>query len=418
MFFQNVGYRWPVLTDDTTGKGLLFLPSGNDRLRFNDSLPDSQRLFDPQLYLSTLDAKTCQGVCARLSSYPWFGVAGIPEPQNFEGKKAWQEAVEKAVLSAWKRTLPTDIKKACTDAIRFQLGMGCAFVILPAPLISAREDEAQTEAAWLDAALEAAIELDVACPMVGTVAISEAVLNEQCFESGGFLETVIDQLSSREGIDGVYIVIAQTHANHPFESKSLVSRAYVHLARGFSKAGLELVITNFADVLGLACIGAGGTGFATGPSQSLRRLSLDGFQEKGGGLPLPHFYSHKIVGELLSQTDMNAIRDKKLLRRVNDLTPYSKDLLDALDQKRSAADIAPWTQSKNNMGAAQKHFLARMSSEAERLTKLATSERLSQVRDWLEDADVNAGYLSRKLKVEGRLAPVSDWLEIFDEVTG
>ncbi len=242
-------------------------------------------------------------------------------------------------------------------------------------------------------------------------------MNEAAFEQGGFLETVADQVTSREGIDGVYIIVAQTHANHPFASDSRVLRAYLHLARVFSAAGYSLVLVNFAGVFGQACMGAGATGFASGASFPTRRLSFEGFEEPGGGVALPRFYSNRTAGEYLTETDLDAIVARRLLRRVRDVTPYSEMLIEVLATGGSAAQIPAWAESQNNLGAASMHFVSRLASEATRLGRYGPRQRFNHVRDWLEDAAANALYLENRIgdEVKLRHGPCDKWLELLDE---
>ena len=166
--------------------------------------------------------------------------------------------------------------------------MRVSFVILPSPLITEREDEAQTQAQWLDAGLDAARNLEVEQPVLATIVLHEAVLNDTSFDPTGFLNTIIDQVTARENVDGVYVVVAQDGgAAHLFEADVRVLRAYLHIVRSCVDRQYETIITNFADVFGLLCMGAGATAVASEPSHSLRRLSMAGFHEQGGGHALP-----------------------------------------------------------------------------------------------------------------------------------
>src|SRR5690606_36938109 len=131
------------------------------------------------------------------------------------------------------------------DAIEFQLNLGCNQVILPAPLISEREDEAATLGEWLDHGLAVGEEMEVGQPLLATIAVEESVLRNNAFEDGGFLDAVVDQVASREGIEGVYIVVLQTLAEHPFTADSSVLRAYLHLCRRFRDVGYTTIIVNF-----------------------------------------------------------------------------------------------------------------------------------------------------------------------------
>jgi len=423
MFLLNVGHRWNLATDMDEVRGLVFLPSGNDsgRMVRSASLPECQRLlFDPQLYLTGLDCDQSARFCARLATYPWFGVEAPEFDSGAMTRREWLSRVQDAVAENWTGHVTDDVARACSSAIEFQISLGCTHVIFPSPLITEREDEAVTQALWLDESLRVAEESDVARPLLATVALSQATLNEDAFAAAGFLDSVVDQVSAREGVDGAYIVIAQTHAVHPFVADELVVRAYLYLSRAFARSGLGIVITNFADVIGLACMGVGATGFATGPSHALRRLCLAGFRDQGGGVALPRFYSHRVIAELLSETDLEVVMRSRLLRRVQDRTPYSAALMDELSRGGSASALMEWAESQNNLTASHKHFIARLSEEEHSVAPLAPREKAEHVRGWIEDADANAMYLTRRLgsaSLQAALAPAGTWLAQFDACT-
>jgi hypothetical protein len=426
MFFLNVGYRWDLATSVDEVRGGVFLASGNNTLRFGRvARPELKHvLLDPQVYLAGLDPDTCGKVCARLGSHPWFCIPDLPEfDSNEGGVRAWQKEAEKAILKHWKGSPPQGAQVALSArrALEGQLNFGCTHILLPSPLLDEREDEAATLGEWLDAGLEEAEALEVGQPLLATIALSESLLTPQAFVPSGFLDAVVDQVTSRQGIDGVYIVVALQGASaHPFETALAVHRAYATLAARFREAGCEQVMTNFADVAGLAYFGIGATDFATGASQSLRRLCLAGFRDEGGGIAVPHLYSHSSVAEFSSEEDLKPIVAKGLLHRIEDETSYSQVLFEALRDGKSAGTVPAWAESQNNITAAQRHFVARMSLEATSMQKLGTpAKRLGSVRRWLEDADANVLYLAKRLGGSGgggRFAPCGDWLEIVNSV--
>ena len=130
MFFLNVGYKWTLVEEARNG---VILPSGNDIERVRRvSMPEFKRvLFDPQLYLAELPAADCAKVCARLGSYPWFGV----ELPGFESssmrRREWQQLTQAAVANAWTGQPPNDPEYAVRSAIEFQTNIGCTHVICP-----------------------------------------------------------------------------------------------------------------------------------------------------------------------------------------------------------------------------------------------------------------------------------------------
>ena len=422
MFLLNVGYRESVLADVEELKGAVYLAGSHSNVRFTrKSSPELGRvMLDPQLYLAGLDRSACTKTCGRLATHPWFCVPDIPEfDSGLTGVREWQRSVEEAAARRWPGRAPQGplVEQSCRTAIECQLQFGCTHIILPAPLIEEREDEGGTLAQWIDAGLSVLSEMDVSEPAVATVAVSDVTLNNEAFGQSGFLDALVDQVSARDGLAGVYIVISQTvGTQHPFVKQELVLRAYLRLSKAFQGAGMSNVIVNFADVFGFVCAAAGATDIVTGPSQNLRRLSLAAFRDEGYGIALPYFYSHRMIGEFLTETDLNRLSSARLMRRVLDQTPHSQDLMDAIANRQTAADLPQWAESRNNILAAQKHFICRLALEGARFRKMSRQGRESIVRDWLEDAAAGSLYLRSRLRESdiGRIAPAQNWLEVLD----
>ena len=425
MFFLNRGYRRAVNEDIEHISGSLLLPSSNVSEKLLRMPAEFNRiLVDSQLYLATLSPNECKKACSRLATYPWFGIRGLPDFDSAEtGLRNWEQTIREHIEPLWPSMAPRGnaINVASSSAIEFQLRMRVSFVILPSPLITEREDEAQTQAQWLDAGLDAARSLEVEQPVLATIALHEAVLNDTSFNPTGFLNTVIDQVTARENVDGVYVVVAQDGgAAHPFEADVRVLRAYLHIVRACVDRQYETIITNFADVFGLLCMGAGATAVASGPSHSLRRLSMAGFHEQGGGHALPQYYSHPCIGEFLPEAHLTDViaQNRGALRHIRDRTDFSISLLDALERGKSAASVPAWAEGKNNIAEAQRHFVSRFAAESHRVGRRRDpAEREQHVRDWLDDAIAIRMFLERRFgeaALVGRYAPADSWLDLFE----
>lgn len=422
MFFLNIGYSNKLANDLDDVRAIVILPQGKTSESLLRSPPSEfQRiLIDPQLYLCGLDAKKCKKVCGRLATFPWFQVPNIPTFDSGTTKRRdWDKQVRKAVSKNWPRESPSgsDIYDSCLSALEFQLRLSCTHLILPSPLVAEREDEAESQAVWLDEALEASYELEVAQPLLATVALSDTTINDEAFSENGFLDTIVDQVTSREGIDGVYIVIMQSQKNHPFESRLDVCKAYYYLSERFSEH-YETVLTNFADVFGLVCFAAGASSFATGQSHALRRLCIQNFLDESFGMSLPHFYSHASIAEPLSEADLDLLTARNLLRRIQDSTKYSSSLMRELKSGGTAANLPAWAENQNNTSAAFKHFITRLAKEGATLNQLDLDDRYDHIQNWLDSATANQLLIKKRLKdrqIRGALAPADDWLTIVEE---
>jgi hypothetical protein len=419
MFLLNRGYRRTISEPIDRIQGSILLPYGNVSEKLLRMPPEYQRvLVDPQLYLAALPAADCEKACARLATYPWFGIADVPDFDSGEqGLREWEQRIREQVQRLWPGRAPRGgaaVRAASAAAVEFQLRMRVSYVILPSPLITEREDEGQTQADWLDAGLRATAALEVERPVLATVALHQGTINDAAFQPAGFLDTIIDQVAARgDDVGGVYIVVAQDGgAGHPFDTDRNVLRAYLHLVRAFADRSYEAIVTNFADVFGLVCLGAGATAVGSGPSHSLRRLSLAGFREASGGRPLPHFYSHPCIAEFLPESELSAViaRNRGALRRVRDITDFSEPLFEAMERGASAASVPAWAEGQNNVAEAQRHFVARFAAEAH-------TERRDHVRDWLEDAIATSLFLRNRFGTAaraGKYAPADHWLDLFD----
>jgi hypothetical protein len=424
MFYVNLPGKGELAHDVVDAENAVYLPQA---CMLHEVLPSRsfrRLLWDPQLYLATLDGAACTPVCAHLASYPWFDVPGVRPFDSDAGDRvrAYDREMKERVATHWPAAVPADIERAAASCLAHQTRIQCTEIILPAPLITDREEEAHAAAEWLDAGLRAAQDLLFSQPMLATVAVHESALNEAAFSTNGFLDLIVDPVTAREGIGGVYIVVAQMGARHPFLASRSVLRAYAHLCRAFSTAGAETIVVNFADVFGVSCLAAGASSCATGPSQVLRRLSFEGLREQGGGTPLPHYYSHRCVAEFRSEQDMRALTEHRLLRRVRDDTRHSSPLTQALASGGHEASVpGPWVESRNNVfSGAQLHFICRLHNAAQALAPLAPAERSQAVVDWLEEASASQLLIQERMRgaggeIVGKVAPVEEWLTVHDQ---
>lgn len=380
-------------------------------------------LFDPQLYLSGLDAAASESVCANLASYPWFGVPDVHqyESGNGLGRRAYKAELKEHTRENWPGGPPTggNVPAACAEAIHLQLSLNCTSVVLPSPLLDDAESAASLVAEWLDAGLAAA---DQAWApedgILATVPLSEAILQDSAFETNGLLDILVDQVTAREEVGGIYVVVNQNVAQHPFQTPTNVLRAYARLSRRMSEAKLECIV-NFADVFGVCCIGLGATGFASGPSAGLRRLSLAGYVGSGG-LPHPYYYSHRAIADYRSEHDLRLLRRVGRLGAARDDTTYSSAWTHTLLNIGSTAPApAAWAWQPNNVfDAAQPHFICRLHEVGEGLRGQTAADRLATVTDWLQSAAQTGTSIEERIpeddEIMGCVAPANEWLEIVE----
>src|SRR4051812_36617327 len=103
MFLLNRGYRRTISEPIDRIQGSILLPYGNVSEKLLRMPPEYPRvLVDPQLYLAALSAADCEKACARLATYPWFGVTNVPEFDSSEqGLRAWETRIRERVQRLW-----------------------------------------------------------------------------------------------------------------------------------------------------------------------------------------------------------------------------------------------------------------------------------------------------------------------------
>ena len=114
MFALNEGYQW-FSTNFTTLQGAIYLAAGNDveRMRRSPQGNFTWKMFDPQLYLAGLSGGESAKICARLASYPWFGIEGVPDFNSGEQKRTqWQQALQEFVRDNWRGSAPEEDEPA------------------------------------------------------------------------------------------------------------------------------------------------------------------------------------------------------------------------------------------------------------------------------------------------------------------
>lgn len=417
MFYINVGRDHQIARDLDTRKGAILLPAHvtSERMERERDVNCTSAAIDPQLYLATLDGKDCSKTCAKLCTFPWFLVENVPELDEEATLTEWKAELVRFARENWPAAIP-DGPLSARKALEYQDSCGCRILIAPAPLIVDGTDEGEAIAQWADWGIEARDELELEKPLMASIALDESILTDAVFAGHGLLDAVEDHITARRGLAGVYVVVNRLNDAHPFCISPNVARAYIEVSHRLSTCGLEYILVNFADILGLVCLAFGASDFATGESQSRRRLSLSGFKDTDGRR-LPKYYAHGVAGEFYTEQDLDRIAEQRLVRQIRDVTPYSRALLEALESGRSASENVNWAENFSNDTFARRHFLHRMMEEAQRIEHAPSlDERRKLALDWMEDADMRQLFIRQKLadvshELRGDFAPVSQWSE-------
>lgn len=420
MFLLNIGFKW---TNHERVDGVVINASGVHKAqveRRNLSVDPRVLLFDPQLYLSGLDLSLCNKTCARLSTYPWFGGSEIEFNSEVQTQREWFEEHRSSMV--WPVALPTtkeEIKESITACFDFQVSIGVTHLIIPTPIVEDIDDEFAVQLLWVDTALE--LKADYELPMLATVAFTDNIVLHQEPLDNRVIQTIIDNLSAREELDGAYVLPIQTGNNSIRIIQKRVASTLLYISHILGNQNGKIIFINFADSFGYACLAVGATGFVGGYTNKSRRMNFNDFIEEGGGGAYPRFYSHYLLLELLTDRDLSKIRDAKLLRLIrDDSTDASEDLLAALNDGLSANDVPNWREGLNNVTTATIHKIERLVKASQQLTEIGsdTQSRFDHVLEWLQTAEANQLLLQSRfntapLEDDGRHIAV--WARAFEE---
>lgn len=411
MFLLNIGYQWPNDIGEADGVIINACSMHMEQLvrrNLEEKLGEKPGvvLFDPQLYLAGLDEDTCNLTCAKLSTYQWFGGSEIEFDSGEISQREWFNQHRESMT--WPGTVPI-IKKEVLECIRncfnYQLEIGVTQLIIPVPLVEDPDDEFVQQIFWIDAALE--LKDDYELPMLATVAFVDQLLIHQPPLENKLAQAIIDNIAVRTELDGIYVLPVQTVDNTTRIDNKRVAEFLLHISYIVGHENEKIVVVNFADAFGYACLGVGGTAYGGGYTTKTKRMNMSDYIEKdGGGGAYPKFYSHNLILDLLSDRDLSKIRDEKLLRFINgDKTEASKDLLETLKQGNSANDLPPWRESKNNVAYATAHRIDRLVKAARNLNRIDDLEdRENNVLEWLQNAEAYYLLLQKRFSED----PLSD----------
>jgi hypothetical protein len=370
MFYYNTKYRFSLPADSPTNiAGSIIAAAGMPswQLLRRDVRKQSHlqhRLFDPQLYLASLDKNMAAGPVKNLASYPWFTTNVLPEyDSDAHGTmQKFKAANEQALLDAWAGRVTTDsgeIRRSAAAAIKFQLDLGCEAIILPSPLTTVVAPNYQVETEWIDAGLAAAHDLRVSVPMYATVAVSDAVLRGADPFAHPLLHTITNQVAARQQLAGAYIVIEQaSEAGYVCTSRDTLIGVLVmidDLVRGAARQ----VIVNYMGSFGPICSAAGASVWSSGYYLGQRRLKLADFDEKIA-FSLPRYFSMQLAGDVGLEQDLAWMFSKGFGKRVFSVSRAAGPLLQAMENGTYPDSVPQWEYRQTNIAAASAHYIELM----------------------------------------------------------
>lgn len=381
-----------------------------------------KRFFDPQLYLSGLEAHSSKKHCVTLSSYPWFGVDGSDEYDSSQmTQKEWKDDAKESIAERWTGVVPDQpdiIDHAVQQAVRLGVHLDCEGIIIPSPLTQDPNTDYAAETLWLESGIKHGRALGDGRPVYATVAIQDLCLLFIDPSSSALLEIIADTIVSR-GYDGAYLVVEQSSeaqdTKHCERTRTLES--VLHLVHVLSEyAGLS-VFVNFMGAFGLACVAAGAETWATGWYKSMYRLRLadkigspDKFAQS-----LPSYWSEALAADIHLKQDFDQLAFSGMLAPLETETFVSSELLRAARAGVPVSSVPDWAWTQSNVSAAKDHFRLAVADFDQRMQSLSPTDKRDSIQKWLEDASDAAARVSAALgpNMMTKLGHISGWASAF-----
>ena len=385
--------------------------------KFSDHF--SNRLFDPQLYLSEIDTRA-RTECTKLASYPWFITGELKGYVSGEMTQSdWKDEISDNIDRIWKSRTPSRmpvIEASIRSCIKYQLSLGCDAIVLPSPLTTDPSSQYSEEAKWIDKGVEIADEIGVDVPVLATIALQDNCLRFQRPPNNHLTNQIADSASAR-GVDGAYIVLEQSsepqnqrHCGHKNVLWSVLE--LTHLLG--VDANLS-VVTSYLGAYGLACRAAGCDAWSTGWYKSLYRLRIPDLA--GTGRARPRYWSFPAAISVHLKSDFDDLSSDNLIGGgpLDDATSASKGLLTAAKQGNLVRHVPDWEYTINNVTAARDHFLASVFQVERQLQGSNRADTVDFVHDWLKDASTLTSNVAQTLgaQPDTNLDHVQAWEEAF-----
>ena len=381
------------------------------------------RLFDPQLYLASLDPLRATSGVPNLGSYPWFTPAQAEpfDKSRHKNLKGYLSAIAPTRRANWTRataTNPEEIRAAAKSAVVLQRELECDAIILPTPLIENFVPGFQPVATWIDAGIDACDELGISEPIFATVALCDSVIDGRVAADNTLLSAATAQLSSRSRLAGAYLVIeTRSDDAYSFGSQDVV-RALLLMIDDLTRGARKQVILNYAGTFGAVARAAGAGIWASGYYLSQRRLVNTDFYKKKGASAYPHYFSFPLAGDVGVEEDLAASVKAKLFPAVATETESSAQLHVALKAGKGSSSVPAWRYRANNITAAGAHYNTCMMGLGAKLESLNPAGRISFVEKWLTEAGTLAAQLNKAGIKDSRVTELGHqemWLSAFND---
>ncbi len=408
MFYFNRGYQWKIDNNLNISGAILSASTLSSieikrRRKKRDLDNINSLLFDPQLYFPLEIRDNINKHLSYLGTYPWYHKT----PPKFDSKEMKIKDYRETIIEddfVDEIFLPIDdnkIKDRIKMCFDFQIKIGVDKLILPVPLVRDPENEYTTQLNWIKKGIKISKDYEKDCLV--TVAIADNVLINRSVDINSLLQTIIDNLTALTNITGYYITIASSNTNIRITHKNII-KTILELSYILGHELGKEVILNYIDDLGFLGLAVGATSFGSGYYNKERRLNFTDYIDKdGGGGPLPHFYSFKLIGDFLPERDLSQIRSEKLFNYFyDDKTPFSESLFNyyvSNYKKGHIIKLPPdWEERINLITQAKLQRTFLLNKKTNELEKLDLKERVKFVLSWLQSAERDMLYLNKRVE--------------------
>lgn len=419
MFYQNIGYHWSRLGQEI--RGAIFGPAYQDiEHLLRRSCPNlGTKLFDPQLYFldsdDEIEPEHYGLLLSRLSTYEWFGINSSPFDSTSTKASDWRNELKSNIEEAWRNRTPwvVDWPNKVASCVRLQEDWGVSQIILPSMTVHDQSGNIEKVIAALDEAILVAQKITDR-PLLASLPLSERLLQYSEIGDLGFVDSLAEQVLSREELAGAYIPVVSGGERDRLASRRTVL-AVLRLCQALGANREMSVVPNFIETLGFAAMALGATGYGSGYAAKHRRFAVSDFRQSSGGIALPKFFSMGLVVDLWPERDLERLPSRHTLRLVEgDETPASAALFSALKNGRRVGSIVEWEERRNNVGQAAQHYCQLQYQRA------VQTPTFDEALTWLVNAERDAQYLVDRFRDDPLLAldtrhlPV--WRTIFEQL--
>lgn len=355
-----------------------------------------------------LPYEPCSKVCNKMATHSFIPIATPAFSQWRGAKSEWlPQAVAPVVAAAWPPALPiaaADVTSFLAGCLEWQSFLRPSGYILPTlPLVGSSPD-LDGFIKWLRAAIQAGREFAEPGPRFVAVTVEDSLLP-------AISEVILDQLTAREGVDGVYLNVITSGAQLSERFSESVARSLYGFVRDLSKH--RTVFVNGWDIFGVVAIGAGAVGIGIGYELKGSRLNLQDFRNSDSRGAFPRMLSLAFC-KRLSIEEVETIRNAGLLDRLEfDRTEPGGLLLDAVAARQDIRTLDPWRPQAGRVATARKHFILNHAKAVQTLSARSVPERETWVQDWLKMANTNVDdYCSAlgKRPQQVGMGHVGEWL--------